>query len=234
MCRPVEGTDAWVALTSRADGDARQLEGVAGRRWVVARQVHGSGVAVVEAPTVGRAGRARLPAGEGGGRASLVADALVTASPDVCLAVLGADCALVGLASAEGVVAAVHCGWRGLLAGVVERAVEAMRSLGAGEVRALTGPCIHAECYEFGAFDLAVVASAFGDEVRSTASSGEPALDLPLALRRSLDRAAVVEVGSLGGCTACDARWYSHRARGELARHALAIWREPADYGGRG
>ncbi len=209
-------------MTSRADGDARHLVGVAGRPWVTARQVHGSQVVVV-------GDRARKTAE--GGRADLTGDALVSNAPDACLAVLGADCAVVGMASPDGVVAAVHCGWRGLLAGVVGQAVEAMGRLGAAEVRALVGPCIHAECYEFGEEDLALVASALGEDVRSTTSGGKPALDLPLAVRRSLERAGVAAVSDVGCCTACDARWFSHRARREVARHALAVWREPSGAG---
>src|SRR5674476_1670642 len=55
--------------------------------------------------------------------------------------------AAIALASAEGVCSAVHAGWRGLAAGVVEAAVTAMRDLGASDVTASLGPCIHAPCY---------------------------------------------------------------------------------------
>src|SRR5674476_1670641 len=69
------------------------------------------------------------------------------AAPGTALCVLTADCAAIALASAEGVCSAVHAGWRGLVAGVVEAAVTAMRDLGASDVTASLGPCIHAPCY---------------------------------------------------------------------------------------
>ena len=96
--------------------------------WV--RQVHGDGVVVVEGPGHG--------CGEEG-------DALVTAHPEAALAIFTADCAPVALASPEGVVGAAHAGWSGVVGGVIERAVDAMRSLGASRVEAALGPCIHAE-----------------------------------------------------------------------------------------
>jgi len=172
--------------------------------------VHGDRVVVVDGPT---------------GALDDDADALVTGSAEACLAVLGADCPLVGLASSEGIVGVAHAGWRGLVAGVLARTVEQMRALGATDVQAALGPCIHAECYEFGSDELDAVASVLGDDVRSTTSSGRPALDLPLGVRRSLEAMGVPIVAELGGCTACDTRWYSHRARRDLSRHALAIWR---------
>ncbi len=80
-------------------------------------------------------------------------DALVTTAPALPLLVLVADCAPVALVAGEAV-AAVHVGWRGLLAGVVPTAVELARRRGGGPVRAVVGPCISAMHYEFGARDL--------------------------------------------------------------------------------
>ncbi len=183
-----------------------------GRPWTFVHQVHGAGVVVVEEPSGPRPD-------EG--------DALVTSSARACVAVLGADCALVGLASVEGVVCAAHAGWRGLVAGVLARAADEMRALGSTEIVAVLGPCIHAECYEFGEAELAVVERHLGRGVRAETSAGRPALDLPAGVRHALREAGVELVGELGGCTACDGRWFSHRARRETSRHALAIWREP-------
>ncbi|MCU1493489.1 MAG: hypothetical protein JWO62_1253 [Acidimicrobiaceae bacterium] len=222
----IGGTDAQALVTSSRDGGARpwrdedgagdpdverRLRALVDRPWTFVRQVHGDRVVVVERPA---------------GPLDEEADALVTASPGACVAVLGADCALVGLASAEGVVGVAHAGWRGLVAGVLERTVETMRSLGASEVEAVLGPCIHAECYEFGRDELDTVAAVLGDEVRAETSSGRPALDLPLGVRASLARASVAVTAELGGCTACGADWYSYRARGDGSRHALAVWRD--------
>ena len=81
------------------------------------------------------------------------ADALVTRRGGVALGVLAADCAPVLLADGEaGVIGAAHAGWRGALAGVVERTVEAMEALGAerSRIAAAIGPCIGPDSYEVG------------------------------------------------------------------------------------
>jgi polyphenol oxidase len=105
---------------------------------VSAHQVHSADVV-----TVGASGALR----EG------PADALVTATPGLALSVLTADCMPVLLADHEaGVVGAVHAGWRGALAGVLEATLDAMESLGAAraDVTAVIGPCISQRAYEVG------------------------------------------------------------------------------------
>ncbi len=111
--------------------------GVATDHLVTAHQVHSADVAVVEVPP----------------EAPPRADALVTATPGVALAVLTADCQPVLIADPEaGVVGAVHAGWRGALAGVLEEAVAAMTRLGARPERmvAVIGPTISQRAYEVG------------------------------------------------------------------------------------
>lgn len=173
--------------------------------------MHGSRVLVVDGPSGPREDEA---------------DAIVTTSPAACVAVLGADCALVGLASAEGVVGVAHAGWRGLVAGVLPQAVATMRSLGASSIVAALGPCIGPECYAFGPAELDLVASVLGDVVRSTTAIHRPALDVAAGVRTSLERVDVPVVVELGGCTSCDDRWYSYRARRETSRHALVLVRD--------
>ena len=106
------------------------------RGWAWVRQVHGARVVDVDTPG-------------GGGDA----DALVTIGTDISVVVLAADCAPIALV-AGGAVAAVHCGWRGLLAGVVDAAVRIVRERGGAPVRAVVGPCISPAHYEFGADEL--------------------------------------------------------------------------------
>jgi YfiH family protein len=79
------------------------------------------------------------------------ADALVTKNPGFLLGVLTADCVPVLFADRQaGVVGAAHAGWKGALAGVTDRTLEAMESLGAkvGRVVAAIGPCIGRASYE--------------------------------------------------------------------------------------
>lgn len=195
-----------------AELDARR-RALVDRPWSWLRQVHGATVVTVATP---------------GDQAGAVADAAVTDAAGTVLAVHTADCAPIALVSDEGPVAAVHAGWRGLVAGVIDRTVERLHELGAGRVRALVGPCIEPGCYEFGKRDLDDVVAAVGEEARGVTSWGTPALDLPGAVAAALARAGVDTVGEAPACTACDDRFYSHRARGDAGRQALVVWVEDA------
>lgn len=217
-----DGRTVTVVCTDRADGDFAVLpdEGtgasirrrIADRPWVWARQVHGRGVVIVEdGPWSDRCGRE--------------ADVLVTRRDDLVLEVRTADCAVLGMWSDDGVVAVVHCGWRGLVAGVVDAAVDAVRSLTPAPLYAALGPSIGVECYEFGVGDLRRVAEVAGDEVVGETVDGRPALDVRAGVRAALDRREVLLVDTDTRCTACAPdEFHSHRARGESGRQALAIW----------
>lgn len=167
---------------------------------------------------------------EPGQHAGAEADAAVTRHDGVVLCILTADCAPVSFTSPEGVRGVAHAGWKGLADGVLAATADAMRSLGAGDVTAALGPCIHPSCYEFSPADLDVVAARIGDHVRSTTADGRPALDLPGAVRRALADAGVALVEDASACTACDVdaagrpRWFSHRARSDESRQALVQW----------
>jgi copper oxidase (laccase) domain-containing protein len=173
------------------------------------RQVHGAEVLIV-----GSGPDDRCPEGDG----------LVSSSPSVGLAVLTADCASIAVGSPEGVFAAVHAGWRGLMGGVVEAAAAAMRDLGATTLHGAVGPTIHPECYPFSEADLSAVAARYGDGVRAVASNGQPALDLPGTVTAAFQRAAIRAIPGLDVCTACDDRYFSHRGRAEPERQALVVW----------
>jgi YfiH family protein len=179
--------------------------------WVAARQVHGA--------TVLRVGGAA----DGGAPA----DALVTSNADTPLVVLTADCVPLALAGRHAV-AAVHAGWRGLLAGVVEAAVAAVRGDDDDEpVQAVMGPCISAACYEFGAGDLERVAARLGPRVRARTRDGTPALDLRAGVRAALAHTGVREVADVDVCTASSHDYFSHRRDGITGRQALFVTRMP-------
>jgi copper oxidase (laccase) domain-containing protein len=156
------------------------------------------------------------------------ADAAVTACAGAALAVLTADCAPVALSSPDGVVGIVHAGWKGLMAGVVEAAVSAMRALGAGDVSAALGPCIHPHAYRFSANDLATVVSRFGAGVAARDDAGQPALDLPAAVGIALRRADAVLVADAATCTHCSPDHWSWRARADHGRQATVVWKPEA------
>src|SRR5215472_2869532 len=147
--------------------------GAAPGDFVFARQVHGADVRVVGEADRGR-GALRLDdaigsaseAGRAGGVASAGgADALVTASPGVVLAILTADCVPIVLHDpVAGVLACVHAGWRGTVAGVAAAAVAAMRGLGTrpSDVLAGIGPAAGADRYQVGPDVHEAVSRSFG------------------------------------------------------------------------
>lgn len=126
--------------------------------FVFARQVHGAGVRVVTG------------ADRGSGAYSLKdaidsTDALVTTTPGLTLAILTADCLPVVLHDpVAGVLACVHAGWRGTVAGVTAAAVASMQDLGSrpSAVVAGLGPAIAGNRYQVGPDVHEAVTAAFG------------------------------------------------------------------------
>lgn len=204
--------------TERADGDVaigldretlrERRRSLTGGDWTWLTQVHGATVVSADDDAAGAE-----------------ADAVVTRSAGVRLAAHTADCVPVALIAANGALGVVHAGWRGLLAGVVERAVAALDSDPA-EVAAVIGPCIHGGCYEFGTDELEPLVDRFGSGVAVKTTGGGVGLDLVRCVRSALSASRVGAVDVLDHCTACDPRWFSHRARGDAGRQALVVWRE--------
>lgn len=156
-------------------------------RFVFARQVHGAAARVV---TAADAGRGTLRAED----AVADTDALITTDPGVTLAVLSADCVPVVLYDpAAGVLACVHAGWRGTVAGVTAAALAEMTALGArpGAVLAGIGPAIAASRYQVGDEVAGQVTGYLGEEVLRPDGTGRWLLDLPGANRLALRRAGV-------------------------------------------
>lgn len=147
---------------------------------------------------------------------SFEADGHALAAPDMGAMVLTADCVPVVL-GADGAVAALHAGWRGLAAGVLEEGVRALSDVGeSGPVVAVIGPCAGACCYEVGEEVHAVFTGAHrhGD-----------AIDLRAIARERLLAAGVDEVRDVEGCTICDERFFSYRREGLRAgRQAGVAW----------
>jgi YfiH family protein len=132
--------------------------------FVFARQVHGASVRVVGHADRGSGAFSLDDAvgsvGDAGG-----ADALVTTVPGVVLAILTADCVPIVLHDpVAGVLACVHAGWRGTVAGVTAAAVAAMRDLGArpSDIVAGLGPAIAADRYQVGPDVHQAVTRSFG------------------------------------------------------------------------
>jgi len=106
------------------------------RGHVRPRQVHGTGVAVP---------------GDGGRLSPAEADAVLSAAGGPPVAVVTADCVPILVATEGGRhVAAIHAGWRGLAAGVIEAAVRGLehRGVAPGALVAVIGPHARVCCYE--------------------------------------------------------------------------------------
>ena len=129
------------------------------------------------------------------------------------LLVLVADCLPVAMLG-DGGLGMVHCGWRGLAAGIVDRAAAKI-----GASSAAIGPGIGPCCFEVGP----EVEAAFADLGPGLMNGRN--LDLPEAARRLLRRAGVERIESSGICTWCDERFFSHRRDGGITgRQAGIAW----------
>jgi YfiH family protein len=208
-------TDRRWDMGDRAAASAREagLEAVrseTGAATRIMRQVHGATVHVyadlaVEAPPE--------------------ADALVTRQVGVALLTRAADCVPVLLADARaGVVAAVHAGRPGVVAGVVPAAVASMRELGATGLTAWVGPHVCGACYEVPAAMRDEVAAVV-PEAWATTSWGTPSVDIGAGVVAQLE-AAGCEIITVDRCTREDPELPSYRRDGAAAgRFAGVVWR---------
>jgi len=159
------------------------------------------------------------------------ADAVVSTLTSAPVGVLTADCVPVLLAVDGGrVVAAVHAGWRGIAAGVVAGAFEAMARFAGPwrHVAAVIGPHIGACCYEVDAPVIERLRVRFATALDAALSPSRPdhsMLDLQALVRMELRGAGVgsADVGCFpDACTCCDAkRFHSHRRDGARAGRLL-------------
>lgn len=162
------------------------------------------------------------------------ADGLVTQSPGLALTIRIADCVpilLAGVVDGQPVaVAAVHAGWRGVVAGIIPQAVRALRSMegmGRGRLVAAVGPCISCRHFEVGPEVAAAFADAGLDAAVHPTPGSKPHIDLPGAARLHLLAAGLEDANvDLGGlCTYDDeADFFSHRRdHGRTGRLAAVI-----------
>ena len=178
-------------------------------RWLVQRH----GARVVEAD----AGANRTPA-----------DGIVARESGIVCAVLAADCMPVLLCDRGAtVVAALHAGWRGIAAGIVEAGVRAAGPAPA-ELMAWLGPAIGPERYEVGpdVRDALLAADpGAGGAFRPAAPPDRWRANLERLVRRRLARCGVGSVHGGGTCTASDpGRFFSHRRDGVTGRMATLVW----------
>lgn len=147
-------------------------------------------------------------------------DGQVTVKPDVGALVFTADCLPIALV-ADGAVAMLHGGWRGLSGGIVRAGVNVLRHAGAtGPITAALGPGARGCCYEVGDAVHASFA-AYG------ARRGERNLALEVVVAAQLADCGVEQVHDTGLCTMCsDADlFFSHRRDRATGRMGSLAWR---------
>ena len=180
---------------------------------VTVYQVHSPDVVVVEEPLTADKPKA---------------DAMVTKTPGLILAILTADCQPVLFADPRaGVVGAAHAGWRGALDGVLEATIDSMEALGAkrANITAVIGPSISQRAYEVGPEFLDDFLADDLDNSRFfTAGAGDRMMfDLPAYGLHRMRRAGIGAAEWTRHCTYSDPeRFYSYRR----TTHA-----KEADYG---
>ncbi len=190
-----------------AQSDAEAFDLVPHRAGpVFLKQVHSARVVTVDAPFAGEPPEA---------------DALVTATPGLALAIRTADCAPVLLADKEaGVIGAAHAGWRGAVGGVLEATVAAMVELGArpAAIVAAVGPTIARPSYEVDEGFHARLLHGADDNARffTPGRAGHWQFDLPAYATARLRAAGVGTVDNLALDTYADgagsvARFHSFR-----------------------
>ena len=219
----------WAVTTERPAADvgpddwwldeARLANLVGASNAAVTGSVHGARVAVVSQAGIAQG-----------------CDAIVTDQVNLALVTLAADCVPVVLADPDrGLVAAVHCGWRGLTAGVVSEAVRRMVAHGARSVKAVVGPSICADCYPVPADRVAEVRQAVGPQIADQACFDNPARIAVgqgvIAELQLLAGVGIEGIDVVPGCTAEDARLFSYRRSGTMKRHAMVIARAPGSDG---
>lgn len=158
------------------------------------------------------------------------ADAAFARRSGAVCAVLVADCLPVLLCDRDGTqVAALHAGWRGLAAGIIESTVRAL-DLPGRELLAWLGPCIGPQRFEVGEeVRSALLAADAGADVafRRADAPGKWWCDLAALARRRLQALGVDSVHGSGLCTASDARrFFSFRRDGQTGRMAALVWLE--------
>jgi YfiH family protein len=187
-----------------------------GRCWVT--QVHGADVCAIHPGA----------AFENGARA----DALVSDDPTRVLSVKYADCVPLLLASADGrAVAAIHAGWRGLIAGVLRAAVQQLEKTAAAPASAFVaaiGPCIGFDAFEVGPEVLAAFKNRMGAAAAPIRAgrAGKGHVDLRQAALTELQSAGLSldRIDTTDRCTfAHPEEFFSHRRDGNATGRMAAI-----------
>jgi polyphenol oxidase len=196
-----------------------ELMGVAPTNLLNVHQIHSPDAVVANGPWDGQKPKA---------------DAIVTRTEGLAIAVTTADCGPVLLAEPNArVIGAAHAGWKGALTGVLEATVAAMEKLGAERngIVAAIGPMIRQPSYEVGSEFVTRFLDADADNAvffLPASREGHAMFDLAGFIRNRLEAAGVLMIDDLGLDTYSDERFFSyrrsvHRKEPDYGRHVHAI-----------
>ncbi|WP_448549099.1 peptidoglycan editing factor PgeF [Thalassotalea fusca] len=180
-------------------------------QWL--EQVHGDDVTIVEQVS----------------NQAIVADAAVTTTRNIALAVMTADCLPIILADKNGhEVAVIHGGWKPLVKGIIQSTIENMKS-SPSDIHAWLGPCIGANSFEVGA-EVRENFIAIGAYLSSAFVSVESAQsekylgDLPKIAITILNQSGISNIVHSNSCTvAMNERYYSYRKEQVTGRMATIV-----------
>lgn len=154
------------------------------------------------------------------------ADASFTDQAGIVCAVLTADCLPLLVCSQNGQkIAAIHAGWRGLLAGIISNTIAAMQT---NDVLVWLGPAIGAACFEVGAEVRGMFlakSSAFACAFTAE-KDGKCLADIYQLASIELAGLGVTRIYGGGFCTVTESeRFFSYRRDHVTGRMATLIWR---------
>lgn len=159
----------------------------------------------------------------------VTADACIARQRGAVCVVMTADCLPILLCDRAGtVVAAVHAGWKGLAAGVIEATVQAMRVEGA-HLMAWFGPAISQAAFEVGAEVRELFVAADSASASAFVASGAEKFhaDLYALARLRLHKLGITQISGGEHCTHREReRFFSYRRDGVTGRMGTLIWLE--------
>ncbi|TMP27330.1 peptidoglycan editing factor PgeF [Pseudoalteromonas rubra] len=157
------------------------------------------------------------------------ADAIFTRSSQFALAIMTADCLPVLIASQDGQeIAAVHCGWRPLVAGILAKTLAHFKTP-ASQLHAWLGPAIGPQAFEVGkeVVDQFVALSRVHSQAFVRQENGQYLADIYLLARQQLSELGVTAVSEHAQCTVSNPEhFFSYRRDGRCGRMASLIWRK--------
>jgi len=158
-------------------------------------------------------------------------DALITCEKGVCIAVMSADCVPILLVDTKNkAVAAVHSGWRGTVAKILEKTLQEMYSkfgTKGDHLIAAIGPSVSQESYEVGEEVVQAIDNAFGkeNELMIPQANNKAKLDLWKANKLQLVEFGVaasrIEISDL--CTLKNNKHFFSARKGDAGRFAAGI-----------